>query len=79
MTTTMSAFPKISEKLRERGINIPFICAGGAVNRAFVESYPMGVFAAKAIQGPALANKTMEGYDWRRLRENWDKLTAAKE
>ncbi len=79
MTTTMSAFPKISERLRERGINIPFICAGGAVNRAYVESYPMGVFAAKAIQGPALANKTMEGYDWRRLRENWDKLTAAKE
>lgn len=79
MTTTMSAFPKISERLRERGINIPFICAGGAVNRAYVESYPMGVYAAKAIQGPALANKTMEGYDWRKLRENWDKLTMAKE
>jgi methanol corrinoid protein len=79
MTTTMSAFPKIADKLIEKGINIPFICAGGAVNRAYVESYPLGVFASKAIQGPVLANKTIDGYDWRKLRENWDKLTAVKE
>jgi methanol corrinoid protein len=79
MTTTMSAFPKIAERLEEKGINIPFICAGGAVNRAYVESYPMGVFAQKGIQGPMLAAKAMEGYDWRKLRENWDRLTAIKE
>jgi len=79
MTTTMSAFPKIAERLQEKGIEVPFICAGGAVNRAYVESYPMGVYASKAIQGPTLANKAVEGYDWRKLRENWDKLTAAKE
>lgn len=79
MTTTMSAFPKIAEKLQVKGINIPFICAGGAVNRAYVESYPLGVFAAKAIQGPVLANKIIDGYDWRKLREHWDKLTAVKE
>jgi len=79
MTTTMSAFPRIAERLQEKGIEIPFICAGGAVNRAYVESYPMGVYASKAIQGPTLANKAVEGYDWRKLRENWDKLTAAKE
>jgi methanol corrinoid protein len=79
MTTTMSAFPKVAERLQEKGINIPFICAGGAVNRAYVESFPMGVYAAKAIQGPVLANKALEGYDWRKLRENWDKLVAAKE
>ena len=75
----MSAFPKIAERLQEKNINIPFICAGGAVNRAYVESYPLGVFAAKAIQGPILANKVIEGFDWRKLRENWDKLTAVKE
>jgi methanol corrinoid protein len=79
MTTTMSAFPNIAEKLQDRGINIPFICAGGAVNRAYVESYPLGVFAQKGIQGPILAAKAMEGYDWRKLRENWDRLTAIKE
>jgi len=76
MTTTMSAFPKVADRLQEKGINIPFICAGGAVNRAYVESYPMGVYANKAIQGPALANKALEGQDWRKLRENWDKITG---
>jgi methanol corrinoid protein len=79
MTTTMSAFPRVAERLQEKGINIPFICAGGAVNRAYVESYPMGVYAAKAIQGPTIANAAIGGSDWRKLRENWDKLTAAKE
>ncbi len=79
MTTTMSAFPKVAERLQESGINIPFICAGGAVNRAYVESFPMGVYASKAIQGPVLANAALGGSDWRKLRENWDKLTAAKE
>jgi methanol corrinoid protein len=79
MTTTMSAFPKVAERLQEKGINIPFICAGGAVNRAYVESFPMGVYASKAIQGPVIANAALAGSDWRKLRENWDKLTAAKE
>ena len=79
MTTTMSAFPKVADRLQEKGINIPFICAGGAVNRAYVESYPMGVYAEKAIQGPTLANKAIEGWDWRKLRENWDKITTGKE
>lgn len=76
MTTTMSAFPKIAEKLMAKGISLPFVCAGGAVNRAYVESYPLGVFASKAVQGPVLANKAVEGYDWRKLRDSWDRLTA---
>ena len=76
MTTTMSAFPKISDKLQAKGINIPFICAGGAVNRSYVESYPMGVYAAKAAEGPRLVSKAVEGWDWRRIRENWDKLIS---
>ncbi|WP_019176359.1 B12-binding domain-containing protein [Methanomassiliicoccus luminyensis] len=76
MTTTMSAFPRVAEKLQEKGINIPFVCAGGAVNRAYVESYPLGVYASKAIMGPALANKAMEGWDWRKLRDNWDAITG---
>ncbi|MBI0583047.1 MAG: cobalamin-dependent protein [Methanomassiliicoccus sp.] len=78
MTTTMSAFPKIAERLEEKGINIPFICAGGAVNREYVESYPMGVYAEKAAQGPGLATKAVEGWDWRKLRDKWDDLMSGK-
>jgi methanol corrinoid protein len=74
MTTTMSAFPRIAERLIEKGIEIPFVCAGGAVNRAFVESYPLGVYADKAIQGPLLATKAVEGWNYQKFRLKWDEL-----
>lgn len=74
MTTTMSAFPRVAEKLQEKGVDIPFICAGGAVNRGYVESFPLGIYADKAAEGPKLVVKSIEGWDWRRIRENWDQL-----
>lgn len=78
MTTTMTAFPKIAERLEEAGIEIPFVCAGGAVNREFVESYPMGVYAEKAAQGPGLATKAVEGWDWKKIRDKWDDVVHGK-
>ena len=74
MTTTMSAFPRISERLAEKGIELPFICAGGAVNRAYVESFPMGVYASKAAEGPILVGKVVDGWDWKKIRGKWDEL-----
>jgi methanol corrinoid protein len=76
MTTTMSAFPRVADKLKENGLEIPFICAGGAVNRGYVESFPMGVYADKAAEGPRLVSKAVGGWDWRKIRENWDKLIS---
>ena len=78
MTTTMSAFPKVAERLIEHGLEIPFICAGGAVNRAYVESYPLGVYAVAAAQGPGLADKAIEGWDWKKIRSKWDEITSGK-
>ena len=78
MTTTMSAFPKIAERLEEQGMEIPFICGGGAVNRSYVESYPLGIYASKAMQGPALMHKAVEGWDWRKIRDNWDAIHEGK-
>ncbi|MCX6652155.1 MAG: cobalamin-dependent protein [Methanomassiliicoccales archaeon] len=77
MTTTMSAFPTIAERLIEKGIEIPFVCAGGAVNRVFVESYPLGVYANKAVQGPVLASKAVEGWNYQKFRLKWDELVGA--
>ncbi|MEI6795336.1 MAG: cobalamin-dependent protein [Methanomassiliicoccales archaeon] len=74
MTTTMSAFPKIAERLAEKDIEIPFICAGGAVNRAYVESFDTGVYAVKASQGPLLVGKVIDGWDWKKLRSKWDEI-----
>jgi methanol corrinoid protein len=78
MTTTMSAFPKVAERLIEHGMEIPFICAGGAVNRAYVESFPLGIYASAAAQGPPLADKAMEGWDWKKIRSKWDDIHAGK-
>jgi methanol corrinoid protein len=77
MTTTMSAFPHIAERLLEKGVDIPFICAGGAVNRAYVESFPLGVWANKAVQGPLFAQKAVDGWDYKKLRTKWDELMGA--
>jgi methanol corrinoid protein len=78
MTTTMAAFPKIAERLLEQGFEVPFICAGGAVNRGFVESYPLGVYADKAMQGPVLVGKAADGWDYKKMRLKWDELTKGK-
>ncbi len=78
MTATMTAFPRIANKLMEKGIELPFICAGGAVNRSFIESFPLGIYAEKAAQGLVLANKAISGWDWSKLRDNWDDIKNGK-
>ena len=79
MTTTMSAFPRVAEKLQENGMDLPFICAGGAVNREYVESFPMGIYAQKAANGPGLVGKALDGWDWKKIRDKWDEILASSE
>ena len=75
MTTTMSAFPKAAAKLIERGMNIPYMVAGGAVNREFAESFDCGIYSKKALQTPPLVDKARNGYDWIAIRKEWDDIT----
>jgi len=79
MTTTMSAFPRISDMLKEKGEEVPFICAGGAVNREYVESFPLGIYAEKAANGPNLVNKVSDGWDWKKVRDKWDGILSGSE
>jgi len=74
MTTTMSAFPKIAERLKEKGIEIPFICGGGAVNREYVESYDMGIYADKVAQGPVLAEVALSGKSWKDIKDDYENI-----
>lgn len=74
MTTTMSAFPKIAERLKEKGIEIPFVCGGGAVNREYVESYDMGIYGEKVAQGPILAEAALKGMSWKDIRDKYEEL-----
>ena len=74
MTTTMTAFPRAAKILQAKGINIPFMAAGGAVNRDFAESFELGVYSEKAPQTPPIADKVLAGYDYKKIREEWDEI-----
>jgi len=76
MTTTMTAFPRAAEKLRAKGVNIPFMAAGGAVHRDFSESFDLGIYSEKAPQTPPIADKIKAGYDWRKIRAEWDNIVG---
>jgi methanol corrinoid protein len=74
MTTTMSAFPAIAAKMVAKGIKIPFMSAGGAVNREFSEGFELGIYSEKAPQTPPIADKIIAGYDWKKVRAEWDNI-----
>ena len=78
MTTTMTAFPRAAEKLVADGYELPFMAAGGAVNRDFAESFPLGIYSEKAPQTPPIADKVLAGYDWKRVREEWDNIVGGE-
>ena len=78
MTTTMSAFPEEARRLKEAGLNIPLMGCGGAVNREFSNSYDLGIYSDKANQTPMIAEKLLAGYDWKRVREEWDSIVKGE-
>ena len=74
MTTTMTAFPAEAKILKEKGYNTPVMGCGGAVNRDFANSYDLGIYSEKAPQTPLIAQKLLDGYDWKAIREHWDDI-----
>ena len=77
MTTTQTAFPRVAKRLEEEGLDVTFIGAGGAVNQSFVHSFPMGVFADEAADGPNICDAVREGKDWREIREEYDEIVPS--
>ena len=78
MTTTMTAFPREAEILVKKGINTPLMACGGAVNRDFAESFDLGIYSDKAPQTPPIADKILEGYDWKQIRAEWDSIVGGE-
>ena len=78
MTTTMTAFPKVAQGLIDAGLNIPMMGCGGGVNRDYANSYDLGIYSEKAPQPPILAQKMLEGYDWKKIREEWDSIVGGQ-
>ncbi|MBQ2486527.1 MAG: cobalamin-dependent protein [Candidatus Methanomethylophilus sp.] len=76
MTTTMSAFPAEAALLKEKNLNIPLMGCGGAVNREYATSYDLGIYSAKANQTALIAQKIIDGYDWKKINEEWDNIVG---
>ena len=72
MTTTMTAFPKIAAKLKELGLNIPFVCGGGAVSEEYVTSFDLGIWGKEASQAPGMAEDALNGVGWAEMRAKWN-------
>ncbi len=78
MSPAISVFPKTAEIIKEKGFEIPYMVAGGAVNRDFAESFDMGIYSMKAPQTPPIAEYVRNGMNWKEIRENWDDITEEK-
>jgi len=72
MTTTMTAFPKIASQLKRLGLNIPFVCGGGAVSEEYVTSFELGVWGKEANQAPGMAEDALSGDNWQAMRGKWN-------
>jgi len=72
MTTTMTAFPKIASQLKRLGLNIPFVCGGGAVSEEYVTSYELGIWGKEANQAPGMAEDALSGDTWQTMRGKWN-------
>ena len=72
MTTTMTAFPKIAHQLKSAGLDIPFICGGGAVCEEYVTGYDLGIWGKEASQAPGMAEDALAGESWERMRSKWN-------
>ena len=72
MTTTMTAFPRIAAQLKRAGLNIPFVCGGGAVSEDFVTGFDLGIWGKEAGQAPGMAEDALSGMGWSEIRAKWN-------
>jgi methanol corrinoid protein len=72
MTTTMTAFPKIASQLKRLGLNIPFVCGGGAVSEEYVTGFELGIWGKEANQAPGMAEDALSGDNWQAMRGKWN-------
>ncbi|WP_406657430.1 methanol--corrinoid protein MtaC [Methanolobus sp. ZRKC2] len=71
MTTTMYSFKEVKERLLDNGVEIPFICGGGAVTQDFVERYDLGVYCDDAAVVPKIADEVLKNATIEELREKF--------
>ena len=78
MTTTMTAFPKVVDALKEAGLEVPAIgCGGGAVRKDYVETMDMTVYGVEAYHTPKLADAILnDNKNWQDLRKEYSDIVG---
>lgn len=73
MTTTMTAFPKVVDALKDAGEEVAAIgCGGGAVRRDYIESMDMTVYGVEAYHSPKIADAILnDKKTWKELRDEY--------
>lgn len=74
MSTTAPAFRQIARRLLMRGIELPFICGGGAVTQQYAHSFDLGIHGTDVFQAPQMAEEAASGKGWRQLRERFNEM-----
>lgn len=72
MTTTMTAFERISKRLGKEGFATPFVCGGGAVSLEYVTGYDLGIYGKDASQANSMASDAVNGLSWQQMREKYN-------
>ncbi|HPR42667.1 MAG TPA: cobalamin-dependent protein, partial [Candidatus Methanofastidiosa archaeon] len=70
MTSTRGAFPKIVQMMKEAGIELPFIVAGGSVDTAFAEEMDFAIYADGPEVGDTVIKEAKAGKKWKDIRED---------
>lgn len=68
MTTTMSAFPRIADRMMKNGMDIPLAIGGGAVTQEFAESFSLGIYGENPNDAIRAANLARGGAKWEEIR-----------
>ncbi|MBN1785862.1 MAG: MtaA/CmuA family methyltransferase [Candidatus Methanofastidiosa archaeon] len=70
MTSTRGAFPKIVQMMKDEGLEMPFIVAGGSVDAAFAEGMDFAIYADGPEVGDSVIKSAKSGKKWKDIRED---------
>ncbi len=69
MTSTRGAFPKIANMMKEKGLEIPFIIAGCAVDATYAENMNYAVYCKGPEDSKPVFEGLKSGKNWEKIRE----------
>jgi methanol corrinoid protein len=58
--------------LKQSGLQIPFVCGGGAVCEEYVTQYELGIWGKEVSQAPGMAEDALAGENWEAMRAKWN-------